>query len=67
MRKLRDEVRQMFVDAASWNENARKPDEAPIDPDPYGDLKRLLDELNRALEHDKGHGPIERINFKRSH
>jgi hypothetical protein len=44
------EVNQIFIDVASWNENARKPHEAPIDPDPDGmlaELRRYYTELLR--------------------
>lgn len=48
-RALRDEIHQIFVDTESWNDNARQPDEDPIDPDPDGELSRILQGLNRGI------------------
>lgn len=47
--KLRAEIEQIFTDCASWNDNARKPHEEPIDPDPDGQLRRIADALDRTL------------------
>lgn len=66
-KRLRAEVQQIFTDAESWNEFARKPDEEPIDPDPFGELKRLLSAIDELLANDKGIGPIAAMNFTRSH
>lgn len=41
---IRDEIEQIFLDAASWNEN--HPREEPIDPDPKGELRRIHDTLD---------------------
>lgn len=47
--KLRADIEQIFIDCASWNDNARKPGEALIDPDPDGKLRRMADGLDRML------------------
>jgi hypothetical protein len=47
--KLRVEIEQIFTDCASWNANARKPDEPLIDCDPDGELRRVADQLDRLL------------------
>lgn len=49
-RVLRGEIEQTFTDCAYWNDNVRKADEAPIDPDPDGRLRRMADGLDRMLE-----------------
>lgn len=51
MRRSRDEIRQMFTDAASWNDNstARKNGAPPIDIDPDGSLRRILEGLEFSL------------------
>lgn len=49
MRHLRREIEQIFDDAAHWNEYTRKPSEAPIDPDPDGQLRRIADAFDAAL------------------
>ena len=70
LRNLRDEIRQQFTDADHWNRIVRPlryPDAQPINPDPHGDLQRLLDRINHVLDHDKGHGPIEPLDFQRVH
>ena len=48
-KKLRAEIEQLFTDAASWNDNVRKADEEPIDPDPHGELRRIADSIDRWL------------------
>jgi hypothetical protein len=48
-RDLRAEIEQMFTDAASWNDNARPPGVAPLNPDPDGQMRRIADELDRWL------------------
>jgi hypothetical protein len=45
-RTLRANVEQILTDCAWWNENARRPTEAPIDPDPDGELHRMRDRLD---------------------
>ncbi len=45
----RADIEQIFTDIAYWNDNVRKPREAPIDPDPGGILRRLADGLDRML------------------
>jgi len=66
-RRLRDELKQYFTDIASWNQNTRKPDEEPIDPDPFGEMGRLLGALEEHLANDPGYGPIAPLKFERSH
>jgi hypothetical protein len=64
MELKRDDVRQIFIDVEHWN--AQHPHEQPIDPDPDGALRRLLDglEFSLACEASKGGvGPIEPIDF----
>lgn len=53
---LRAEIEQIFTDAASWNENTRKPDEEPIDPDPDGAMRRIADGLDRMLANESKGG-----------
>ena len=65
-RRLRVEIEQNFTDGASWNENARKPGEAPIDPDPHGEMRRLANALDEMLANDTGEGPIAPLNFTRT-
>lgn len=68
-KKLRSEIRQIFTDCESWNEfaTARKKGEPPIDPDPYGDLRRLLAALDEQIDNDPGHGPIAPLRWERAH
>lgn len=65
-RRLRDEIKQMFVDADSWNDNARKLGDPLIDPDPFGEMRRLADAIDELLANDPGHGPIAPLDFQRS-
>jgi hypothetical protein len=60
-RNTRAEIEQLFTDCAYWNEHVRKPDEAPIDCDPDGTLRRLADGLDRMLADDTGSGQIPPI------
>ncbi len=53
VKKLKAEIEQIFIDAAHWNENVRSADESPIDPDPDGQLKKILDGINRTLEKEE--------------
>lgn len=48
-RKLRQEIEQIFIDTAYWNENVRPEGVEPIDPDPDGQLKRAAQGLDRTL------------------
>lgn len=50
----RVEIEQIFVDAASWNANAktRKQGDPPIDPDPDGRLRRAIDGISTMLERE---------------
>lgn len=68
-KRIKAEVEQVFMDAASWNDysTARKRGCAPIDPDPYGELRRLLTAIDAFLAADTGDGPLPPIEFKRSH
>jgi hypothetical protein len=43
------EIDQYFRDAAHWNDSVRKPHEAPIDPDPVGEMAHLAEALDRYL------------------
>lgn len=36
-RRIKKDTEQIFIDAAHWNEHVRRPDEPPIDPDPFGE------------------------------
>lgn len=56
--KLRSEIRQIFADAAHWNESVRKPHEERINPDPGGRLTRIAAALDKMLEREEalGHG-----------
>lgn len=53
----RDEIRQIFTDVASWNMNskARANGAAPIDPDPDGQLRRMLRSLESFIEREESH------------
>jgi hypothetical protein len=68
-RKLRAHIEQIFVDAASWNEHstARKNGADAINPDPFGEMRRLADAIDKMLAEDPGHGPLAPIEFTRSH
>jgi hypothetical protein len=50
MKRIRKEIEQIFVDAESWNENARPDGEPRIDPDPTGQLEQLVKAIDRTLE-----------------
>jgi hypothetical protein len=65
-RRLRAEIEQIFTDVASWNDNARHPDDALVDPDPFGELRRLATAIDDMLANDPGRGPIAPLNFTRS-
>lgn len=46
---LRADIQQHFDDVTHWNDHGRSPDEAAIDPDPDGQLRRMADGLDRML------------------
>lgn len=48
--RIHDEIKQMFVDAEYWNN--LHPDH-PIDPDPDGFLKHMLEVIGGMLEREK--------------
>lgn len=47
MRHFRAEVEQIFTDADYWNR--AHPNEIPIDADPGGELRRIIDGIDEAL------------------
>jgi hypothetical protein len=49
MLDLRRESQQILTDAAHWNSSVRKPDEAPIDPDPDCDLANIILAVENAV------------------
>ena len=53
MRRIRDEIRQIFTDTAHWNENVRKPHEAIIDPDPDGMMAKIEASYTDALKREE--------------
>jgi len=55
MRELRMDIEQIFIDAASWNENstARKNGAEAINPDPDGELRRMADGLDRSIAREE--------------
>lgn len=67
LKKLRREIEIDFNTAAYWNEHVRKSDEEPIDPDPFGEMRRLADAIDKLLANDKGEGPIAKLEWERSH
>lgn len=46
-RALRSEIKQIFADAEHWNRMHTR--QVPIDPDPDGELRRILNGLERTL------------------
>lgn len=66
-KKLRRSLELDFNTANYWNEHVRKPDEEPIDADPFGEMRRLMAAIDELLAHDTGSGPIASLNFLRSH
>ena len=66
-RRLRRDIELDMNTAASWNENARKPGDEPIDADPFGEMRRLMAAIDELLANDPGHGPIAPLNFTRAH
>lgn len=67
MKRLRRSVQIDLDTVAYWNAHVRKPDEEPIEPDPFGEMRRLLACLDRVIDNDPGHGPIAALGFERSH
>lgn len=67
LKRLRRNVQIDLNTIAYWNEYVRKPSEELIDPDPGGDMQRLIKCIDRVLENDPGHGPIAPLGFQRSH
>lgn len=63
-RRIRDNVQGIFDDVAHWNAHVRQPDEEPIDPDPTGEMRMILDGIDRMLANDKGAGPLAPIFVK---
>lgn len=47
--RLRAEALQIIADCAHWNEYCRKPDERPIDPDPWGQLAQVIAVVENGL------------------
>jgi hypothetical protein len=52
VREARQRIAQFFLDVAHWNAHVRKPGEAPIDPDPDGDLALIAAHYDRILKND---------------
>lgn len=48
-KRIRRECQQILTDADHWNTNVRKGDEKPIDPDPNGELKRIIAACDACL------------------
>lgn len=46
---LRDEIRQIFIDAESWNTNSPHAKRQKIDPDPHGELAELLAHVEKVI------------------
>lgn len=53
MRKLKEEIEQIFTDAEYWNSRVRKAGEPKIDPDPDGELGRMLKSITASLAKEK--------------
>lgn len=62
VRRLRDKSRQIIIDCESWNDNVRRTDEEPIDPDPDNRLARVISACDAFLAADTGHGPLPPLN-----
>ena len=67
VRRLRDDIQIDLNTVEHWNQHVRTPHEAPLDPDPGGDMRRLLAAIDEMLAKDPGHGPLAPIVFERSH
>ena len=48
--RIREEIEQIFTDTISWNNNARKEGEPPIDPDPDGKLAKMASALDKFIQ-----------------
>ena len=48
IRRQRQEIEQIFIDFEYYN--SIHPSMVPIDPDPYGELRRYADAFDRCLE-----------------
>jgi hypothetical protein len=46
-------ISTVFINARGHNKNMRK-NEQPIDPDPSGNLKRIMKALDRMLKEEEG-------------
>lgn len=52
--RLRQEIAQLFTAAHHWNEHVRKPNEARIDPDPDGQLRKIAQGIDAMLATERG-------------
>jgi hypothetical protein len=52
VKRLRRESQQIINDAESWNLNFRKPGADLIDPDPDGELKRIIAACDACLANE---------------
>lgn len=50
---LRESIKQHFCDIEHWNTSVRRSDEEPIDPDPDGKLKAMLESLDDGLRRER--------------
>lgn len=70
LKKLRGDIEIDLNTVEYWNTVIRPekwPDAEPIDPDPFGELRRMIAAIDELLANDPGHGPIAPLNFERSH
>ncbi|MGE0450871.1 MAG: hypothetical protein AB7Q29_14960 [Vicinamibacterales bacterium] len=51
-RRSLNEIAQFFIDCDYWNSQVRKPDEAPVDADPDGQLRRRFFGLQHMLRRE---------------
>jgi hypothetical protein len=58
-RLIRVSIDAHLVSVKCWNETIRRPDEAPIDPDPDGTLARMAAALDRVLVSESKVGTLE--------
>lgn len=49
--RIHDGIKQMFIDAEHWNN--LHPEEKPIDPDPDGFLKHMLEVIGAVLARER--------------
>lgn len=59
MLEQRAEVEQQLIDVAYWNNQARRPGESPIDPDPECTLRGAIAHLDSLLK-SEGLDPTRR-------